>query len=82
MKTTSLSLLALVLAPLLAQAGSDSAPVRLCRNHVQAKIDVIDAGLHKGHNANQAQDLLKRRDKLRGQYKSCDSNPDAYKKDI
>jgi hypothetical protein len=61
---------------------ADSAGVRTCRNHVQGKIDVVDARMHKGPTSDEAKKLVHRREKLRDQYKSCDRNPNAFKKDI
>ena len=62
--------------------AADSAEVRTCRNHVQGKIDVVDARMHKGPGTDEAKKLVHRREKLRDQYKSCDRNPNAFKKDI
>ena len=45
-------------------------------------IDVVDAQMRKGNEANQAHKLLERRDRLRNQYKSCEKNPNAYKKNV
>jgi len=56
--------------------------VRQCRIHVQGKIDMVDAEMHKGHKANEAQKLVARRDRLRAQYRTCDQNPNAYKKNL
>lgn len=58
-------------------AGAD---VRQCRIHVQGRIDMVDAEMHKGQKPDEARKLVARRDKLRAQYKACDGNPNAYKK--
>ena len=63
-------------------AQADSAPVRQCRIHVQGKIDMVDAEMHRGRNANDAHKLVARRDRLRAQYKDCDQNPNVYKKNL
>lgn len=63
-------------------AGNDAQPVRQCKSYVQGRIDVVDAELHKGTRPNEAQRLVKRRDRLRAQLNDCDRNPKAYKKDI
>lgn len=79
MRATLALLLIPLSSPLLAE---DAAPVRQCRNMVQGKIDVVDAQMRKGPATDDARKLLKRREKLRDQYKACDKNPNAFKKDI
>lgn len=81
MKIRAAALLGIVLgSPVL--LAEDSAQVRTCRNHVQGKIDVVDARMHKGPPSDEAKKLVHRREKLRNQYKACDRNPDAFKKDV
>jgi len=80
MKTLIPLVLCIALGPL--QARAESPAVRQCRIHVQGKIDMVDAEMHKGHKANEAQKLVARRDRLRAQYRTCDQNPNAYKKNL
>jgi hypothetical protein len=61
---------------------AESAPVHLCKAYVQARIDVLDADMHKGDKTNEANKLLKRRDRLKAQYSDCNKNPNAYKKNL
>lgn len=81
MKISLTLLLGIVLgSPLL--MAEDSAQVRTCRHHVQGKIDVVDARMRKGPGTDEAKQLIHRREKLRNQYKACDRNPQAFRKDI
>jgi len=61
---------------------AETPAVHQCKAYVQGRIDVLDAQMHKGDKNGQGRELLKRRDRLRAQFKACDKNPNAYKKDI
>lgn len=74
------AVLCLAVAPMTALA--DSLAIRQCKAYVQGRIDVLDAQLHKGRKPNEAQRLVKRRDRLKGQLEDCGRNPKAYKKNI
>ena len=63
-------------------AHAETPAVHQCKAYVQGRIDVLDAQMHKGDKNGQGRQLLKRRDRLREQFKACDKNPDAYKKNI
>lgn len=73
----------LVSISLIATAVQAETPaIHQCKAYVQGRIDVLDAQMHKGDNSGQGRQLLKRRDRLREQFKACDKNPNAYKKNL
>jgi hypothetical protein len=77
------ALLPLVSIALISGAVQAETPaVHQCRAYVQGRIDVLDAQMHKGDKDGQGRQLVKRRDRLRDQYKACDKNPNAYKKNL